>query len=143
MILLFSITGVLLAFIGATGPAYMFLIPRLDPALWYRFDLKRTVLVVLGNLIILGAYLMDTSLIWPLFFLPITAGLRAFLRPHRVIRALDTPRHLPAAQADLPPDSYVLALEIEGQSRAWPREVLIAHHLIHDKVGELPLLACW
>jgi len=36
MILLMAIIGVVLAFIDATGPAYMFLIPRLDPALWYR-----------------------------------------------------------------------------------------------------------
>ena len=143
MILLMAIIGIVLAFIGATGPAHMFLIPRLNPALWYRLDLKRTLLVVLGNAILLGAYFLDNSLVWPLFFLPITAGLRAFMRPHRVIRALDAPRYLPAAEADLPPGEYVLAVEIVGQARAWPRDVLIAHHLIHDEVGNIPLLACW
>lgn len=143
MVLLMAIIGILLAFVGATGPAYLFLIPRLNPSLWYRLDWSRTGLVVLGSGVILGAYFLDNTLVWPLIFLPFTAGLRVLLRPHRVIQALDTPRYLPAANADLTPDEYVLGVKVNGQDRAWPRNVLIAHHLIHDKVGDTPLLACW
>jgi hypothetical protein len=65
------------------------------------------------------------------------------MRPYKVIRALDAPRHLKVADADLSHDDYVLAVEIGGEACAWPEKILIAHHLIHDTVAGNPLLASW
>jgi hypothetical protein len=121
----------------------MFLIPRLPEDLWYRLDLKRTGLVIIGSSLILAAFWLDRSVAWLLIMIPVTVGLRTFMRPHRVIRALDAPRLIPATEAQLSSDTYVLATEIEGQHRAWPEEILIAHHLIHDWVGKMPVLATW
>jgi len=143
MPLVLAVLGILLAFTGALGPGILFLVPRLNPSIWYRFDQRRTILVGCGVVLILAAFLLSRSFIWPLVFIPVVIGLRAFLRPERVIQALDDPRILPASEADLPPDNFVLTADIEGQARAWPMEVVIAHHLIHDRVGEVPILASW
>lgn len=143
MTILLVVLGMMMAFAGATGPAWMFLFPKLNPDLWYRLGLRRTVLLILGSLGVILAWLVGDAPAWPLILLPILIGLRIFMRPYNVIRALDAPCLLNVADAELPPDDYVLGVSIAGQSHAWPRKILIAHHLIHDTVAGNPLLACW
>lgn len=143
MAILLASVGILLAFAGAVGPGVMFLSPRLAPRFWYRLGRRRTALVGVGTLLLIAAVFYNRDLVWLLVFVPLLAALRAVLRPERVIRALDEPRLLPAEEADLPPDNFVLAVVVSELPRAWPREILIAHHLIHDRVGETPVLASW
>ncbi|MFN2144252.1 MAG: hypothetical protein ACK2T7_02815, partial [Anaerolineales bacterium] len=88
------VLGMLVAFVGATGPAYMFLIPKLNPDLWYRLGLCRSVLVGFGSAKILLAWGVWDASDWTLILIPILIGLRTLMRPDRVIRALDTPRYL-------------------------------------------------
>ena len=135
--------GFIVAFPGAVGPGLLFLLPRLNPAVWHRLGFRRTALVGAGVILIICGLLLDASLRWPILLIPVLIGLRIFLRPDRVIQALDVPRHLSVDQADLAPDDYVLAVEVDGEPRAWFVDVVIAHHLIHDKLGKLPVLASW
>lgn len=143
MTALLASLGILVAFAGAVAPGILFLAPRLNPHLWYRLDQRRTYLVGAGILILIAGVLLKQELDWLLVFAPILVGLRVFLSPERVIRALDEPRHVPATKADFHPDEFVLAVKINGHARAWPRDILIAHHLIHDRVGEEAVLAAW
>ncbi|MGD2026563.1 MAG: DUF3179 domain-containing (seleno)protein, partial [Anaerolineales bacterium] len=121
--------GILVAFAGAVAPGILFLAPRLNPHLWYRLDQRRTYLVGAGILILSAAVLLKQEMVWLLVFAFLLVGLRVALRPERVIRALDEPRHIPAAEAEFELDEFVLAVKIGGHARAWPRDILIAHHL--------------
>jgi hypothetical protein len=70
-------------------------------------------------------------------------GFRYVTNASRYLPALDTPRHLAAADADLPPDTMVISAEVDRLAQAWPLEVLIPHHLINDLIGNMPALATW
>ena len=137
------ILSFLLGLVGALGPGLLFLIPRLDPGIWYRLGVNRTMMVVSGSVVLLAAYWMDRERVWALPMVLVLIGLRLFLRPDRVIRAMEAPRRLPASEADLPPDSLVLTVAVDGEAHAWPVPVVIAHHLVHDWIGESPVLASW
>jgi hypothetical protein len=52
-------------------------------------------------------------------------------------RAVDYPRMVPADQADFLDDSeYVLALTVNGESRAYPTRFVWWHHIVNDKGGK-------
>jgi uncharacterized protein DUF3179 len=61
------------------------------------------------------------------------------------IPPLDHPRHVPAAEARwLKDDHVVFGVELNGQSRAYPKRVLAWHELARDRLGnvELTLVYC-
>jgi hypothetical protein len=71
------------------------------------------------------------------------AALRFQLRPEHAIRALDAPPHLPAADATLPDDTPVIGIVVNDEVRAWPMDIIIAHHLANDSLGGEPILVAY
>ena len=60
--------------------------------------------------------------------------------PRDGIPPIDSPRFESAAQVmDLSPLSPVIALEIDGDARAYPLEVLTRHEIVNDVVGDVPV----
>ena len=60
--------------------------------------------------------------------------------PRDGIPPIDNPQFLSAAQVDdLSPQSPVISVDIAGDARAYPLEVLTRHEIVNDIVGELPV----
>ena len=61
--------------------------------------------------------------------------------PRDGIPAVDEPRHVAAADADewLEPDEPVIAVEIGGDARAYPLQILIWHEIANDTLGGTPI----
>lgn len=56
------------------------------------------------------------------------------------IRPIDRPRFVGAFEAaDIPPEEPVVALEIDGDSRAYPLRILIWHEVVNDVVAGMPV----
>jgi hypothetical protein len=56
------------------------------------------------------------------------------------IPALDTPRFVPAGEVDfLDPDEPVIALDVGGEVRAYPVQILVWHEIVNDTVGGVPV----
>ena len=61
--------------------------------------------------------------------------------PRDGIPAVDEPRYVPVADADewLEPDEPVIAVEIDGEARAYPLQILIWHEIANDTLGGTPI----
>jgi Protein of unknown function (DUF3179) len=56
------------------------------------------------------------------------------------IPAIDEPRFLAAEDVDfLEPDEPVIALEVEGETRGYPIQVLIWHEIVNDDIAGVPV----
>lgn len=57
---------------------------------------------------------------------------------------LEEPRFVPAAEADFLDDAdRVLGVSGAGVAKAYPVPMLMWHHIVHDRLGELPILPTW
>ncbi len=59
--------------------------------------------------------------------------------PRDGIPAIDRPRFLPAAAADLKPEDRVLGVALNGQAKAYPIAILNWHEIVNDRFGEVPV----
>ena len=58
--------------------------------------------------------------------------------PRDGIPSIDSPKFILAAEADwLFPDSRIIGLDIEGDTRVYPLAILNRHEIVNDTVGEL------
>ena len=58
--------------------------------------------------------------------------------PRDGIPSIDSPKFILAAEADwLFPDSRIIGLDIEGDTRVYPLAILNWHEIVNDTVGEL------
>jgi hypothetical protein len=56
------------------------------------------------------------------------------------IPPIDDPQFVDAAAVDfLEPDELVLALEIDGDARAYPIQIMVWHEIVNDTVGDVPV----
>lgn len=63
--------------------------------------------------------------------------------PRGRIASIDDPRWVAADQAQLPDEAVVLGLVIDGQARALSINLLNAHEVVNDTIGETPYAAVW
>ncbi len=62
----------------------------------------------------------------------------------RRMRALQKPQFVPAAQADFLKDSdRVVGVAGKGVAKAYSVPMIGWHHIIHDQLGDLPILPTW
>jgi hypothetical protein len=69
-------------------------------------------------------------------------GYRQIL-PRGRIAAVDAPSYVPASEADIHPGSWVLGVVIDGQPRAYSLNLLNAHEVVNDTIGETSFAAVW
>jgi hypothetical protein len=61
----------------------------------------------------------------------------------RILVPLDDPEHLSADEASIEGDTMVVGIEIGGDAHAWQVQTLVPHHIVHDRVGDRPVIAAW
>ena len=59
------------------------------------------------------------------------------------IRPIYDPGFIPALHADLAPSEMVMAVEIDGESHAYPISVHNSREIVNDVVGGRPILVTW
>jgi hypothetical protein len=69
-------------------------------------------------------------------------GFQRFMARGR-IPAVDDPQFVPAAEADIPADAWVLGVVIDGRARAYSLNLLNAHEVVNDRFGERPVAVMW
>ncbi len=63
--------------------------------------------------------------------------------PRGRIAAVFEPRFVPAAEAEISPDAWILGVEIDGQARAYSLNLLNRHEVVNDRIGDQPFAAVW
>lgn len=63
--------------------------------------------------------------------------------PRGRIAAISDPTYVAADEARIVPSSWVLGVVIEGQARAYSLNLLNAHEVVNDSIGETNFAAVW
>jgi len=69
-------------------------------------------------------------------------GYRQIL-PRGRIAAVNAPKYVSSSQAEIQPGSWVLGVVIDGQPRAYSLNLLNAHEVVNDSIGETNFAAVW
>jgi hypothetical protein len=103
--------------------------------------------VALSLILALQAYAQFAEGAWKTDKSKKSIDLKELLRggpPKDGIPSIDNPRFLPAGAVDwLAPEELVIALQVDGKSRAYPLQILIWHELVNDRIGDTPLLVSY
>jgi carotenoid cleavage dioxygenase-like enzyme len=59
------------------------------------------------------------------------------------IPAIDDPVYIPAAEAQIREDAWVLGVVIDGQARAYSLALLNSHEVVNDSIGDTDFAAVW
>ena len=70
------------------------------------------------------------------------AGYQQIL-PRGRIASIDDPLYVPAAEATIRDEAWVLGVVIDGQARAFSLELLNAHEVVNDSIGDVNFAAVW
>ena len=65
------------------------------------------------------------------------------LLPRGRIAAVFEPELVPAAEAEISDDAWVLGVVVEGQARAYSLNLLNTHEVVNDRIGEKAFAAVW
>ena len=65
------------------------------------------------------------------------------LLPRGRIAAIRNPRFVPADEARISPDAWVMGVVVEGQARAYSLNLLNRHEIVNDEAGGTPFAAVW
>ncbi len=65
------------------------------------------------------------------------------LLPRGQIAAIFEPEFVPAAEADIADDAWVLGVVIDGQARAYSLNLLNSHEVVNDAIGGRSFAAVW
>lgn len=63
--------------------------------------------------------------------------------PRGRIAAVFEPRFVPAGEADISDDAWVLGVVIDGEARAYSLNLLNRHEVVNDRIGEQEFAAVW
>jgi hypothetical protein len=63
--------------------------------------------------------------------------------PRGRIVSVDAPRFVPAAEAQLPPEAWVLGVVVDGDARAYSLNLLNRHEIVNDSIGGKSFAAVW
>ncbi len=69
-------------------------------------------------------------------------GYRQIL-PRGRLAAIDKPTYVPASEAKLSETTWVLGVVVDGQARAYSLNLLNAHEVVNDAIGDTNFAAVW
>jgi hypothetical protein len=70
------------------------------------------------------------------------AGVEQIL-PRGQIAAVIEPQFVPASEAEVPDDAWVLGVVVEGEAKAYSLNLLNRHEVVNDQSGETGFAAVW
>ena len=77
-------------------------------------------------------------------FLTIAAAALSHVNVYEIMfHRIDSVQTMPASEAKLDSDDMVLAIGVDGQSRAYPIRMMGYHHVVNDRLGGLPIVATY
>ena len=65
------------------------------------------------------------------------------LLPRGRIAAVFEPRFVPAPEAELPDDAWILGVAVEGEAKAYSLNLLNRHEVVNDRSGDTAYAAVW
>ena len=65
------------------------------------------------------------------------------LLPRGRIAAVFEPQFVPAAEAEIAEDAWVLGVVVEGQAKAYSLNLLNRHEVVNDQSGDTEFAAVW
>lgn len=65
------------------------------------------------------------------------------LLPRGAIAAVDDPQFVPAEEAEIPGDAWVLGVVDGGRAKAYSLNLLNHHEVVNDEIGGRPIAAVW
>ena len=65
------------------------------------------------------------------------------LIPRGRIAAVFEPEFVPADEAEIEDEAWVLGVVIDGEARAYSLNLLNRHEVVNDRVGDQPIAAVW
>lgn len=141
--MLLNVSALLISLAAIVVNQWVTLVPRLGIRFVYNIPEVKTRLAVLAFGLATLAWFLQPGpplmVVLVLALMPLSGAVKA----SRFLPSLNAPRHATAEQAPWHDDAPVLAIEHQGEARAYPLAVLVPHHLIHDEVGGEPVLASW
>jgi len=65
------------------------------------------------------------------------------LLPRGQIAAVTEPQFVPASEAEVPDDAWVLGVVVEGEAKAYSLNLLNRHEVVNDQSGDTGFAAVW
>ena len=63
--------------------------------------------------------------------------------PRGGIAAVTNPKFVPADEAEIADDSWILGVVVDGQARAYSLNLLNSHEVVNDQIGDTKFAAVW
>jgi len=63
--------------------------------------------------------------------------------PRGRIASVDTPQFVPAAEAKIPGEAWIMGVVMDGQARAYSLNLLNRHEIVNDEIGGVKFAAVW
>ncbi len=63
--------------------------------------------------------------------------------PRGRIAAVVDPTFVPADEAEIADDAWILGVVVEGRARAYSLNLLNSHEVVNDRIGETSFAAVW
>lgn len=146
--ILISWLGTLISFAAAIGYMWVALLPRLGPRPLHwlgTLSWPRRLLAFTGWLLAAFNFRRRPGLsrFLPLALSTLFNGVANVMTAARIFVPLHRPPHQPGPEADLGNKAVVLGVVVGETAVAWPFTSLVPRHLIHDVVGQMPVLAAY
>lgn len=123
---------------------------ELERALWVLLYYK-LFLVALFGLIAIPAFLLWRRSGWasrvvlvPTVLIALIAAASTWFNPEELMfRPFGTPNYLTVQEAKIDPNDMVLVVTLGGDSRAYPIREMGYHHIINDRLHQLPFVVTY
>ncbi len=93
---------------------------------------------------LLAAAVLASSLtpVWSQTDKDLPAAFRQVL-PRGALKSIDEPGFVPASEAEIPDDAWILGVVIDGQARAYSLNILNGYEVVNDRINEQSFAAVW
>ena len=123
----------------------------LERALWVLLH-DKPILLLLFSLITILALLVWRRAGWiakgflvPAMGIALIAAVSAWFNPYEqmMFHPFGAPRYIPIQQAALDPNDMVIAVTLGDESRAYPIREMGYHHVVNDRLHQLPIVVTY
>jgi Protein of unknown function (DUF3179) len=122
----------------------------LERALWVSLHNKP---ILLGIAIVIAVFAVmlwrrgrwaSKLLLVPATVIAILAAVVSWINPYEhMFHPLGAPNYIAANQASVDPNDMVIAVTIGGESRAYPIREMGYHHVVNDRLHQLPIVVTY